>query len=300
MLANTGLGKTHLSQAVGHAVLTNNPNSRVYYMTAEDFANEMIHSLKTNRIEEFKNKYRKGCDILLLEEIQFLSGKRKTQDELGYTIDALANNEKKVIFTSSLPPKDIPHISKQLSSRFTSGLVTTIDDPDHDTRVKILRKKAEDHELGLTEEVIQYLAGFLKKDIRHMESALKCLKANSELMDVKIDLDLASDVINCLVTEPKSIKSEDIKDLVCKYYKVEPDILRSKSRKKEHAYPRNIFVYLCRQNTDETLERIANRINRSHSTVLYASELVHHKIKSDVKMRNQVEFLSKKIQELKS
>ncbi|RLI52657.1 MAG: chromosomal replication initiator protein DnaA, partial [Candidatus Thorarchaeota archaeon] len=124
MLANTGLGKSHLSQAVGNAILKENPRIRVFYVTAEDFTNEMISSLKNNRIDEFKNNYRRACDVLLLEEIHFLSGKEKTQVELGYTLDTLANDNKKILFTSSIPPKDIPRMSKGLSSRICSGLFT--------------------------------------------------------------------------------------------------------------------------------------------------------------------------------
>ncbi len=299
MLANTGLGKSHLSQAIGNSILAQNPKTRVLYVTAEDFANDMIASLKNNAIDKFKNKYRKSCDVLLLEEVHFLSGKEKTQIELGYTLDALANNDKKVIFTSSLPPKDIPKISNELSSRLISGLVTKIDGPDYDTRVKILSKKAAEHHIGLSEEIIHFLATQLTKDVRQMESALKCLKARSDLLKVRIDLDLAKEVVSCLISGQKTITSEDIKKIVSKYYQIDEDMLRSKSRKKVFAYPRNIYTFLCRRHTHEPLEKIAQTINRSHSTVVYASELVERKIKSDDKMRHQVDFLSRKLDHLK-
>lgn len=299
MLAKTGLGKTHLAHAVGHAVLRQNPQSRVYYITAEDFTNQMISALKTNRIEEFKNRYRRSCDVLLLEEIHFLGGKEKIQLELGYTLDALANDNKRIIFTSSLPPRDIPSMSRELSSRLTSGLVSTIADPDYNTRVKILTKKASQQNLPVSEEIIHLLARRLNRDVRQMESALKCLKAKSELLKVKIDTSLAKEVINCLVSDESSITTGEIRELVARYYKVDPDMLRSKSRKKTCSYPRNIYVYLCRQHTDETLENIAETINRSHSAVLYAAEIVEHRIKTDDKMKHQVEFLSQKLEEMK-
>ena len=299
MLANTGLGKSHLSHAVGHAILEKNPRIRVFYITAEDFTNEMISSLKSNRIDEFKNKYRRLCDVLLLEEIHFLSGKEKTQVELGYTLDTLANDNKKILFTSSILPKDIPRMSKGLSSRISSGLVTTISKPDYYTRVKILKKKASEENIALSEEIIHLLASRLKRDIRQMESALKYIEAKSELLKARIDLDLAKDVVNCLVSGESSIMLEDIKKLVSKYYKVDPEMLQSKSRKKVYAYPRNIYIFLCRQHTDETLENIAQTVNRSHSTVLYASELVEHKTKTDQKMRSQIEFLSTKLVDMK-
>ena len=296
MLANTGLGKSHLTHAIAHTILQENPRSRLYYMTAEDFTNEMIAALKTNRIEAFKDKYRRGCDVLLLEEMHFLGGKQKTQIELGYTLDALASDNKSVILTSSLAPKDIPRMSKELSSRLTSGLVTAIKGPEFKTRVKILYQKAAQHGLVLGDEIIEFLASRLTRDVRQMESALKCLKARTELVKAKIDLDLAGEVVNCLVSKEDAIGLEEIRELVCQYYKVEPAILVSKSRKKVHATPRNIYVYLSRRHTDETIQSIADSINRSHSTVVYASELVEHKMKTDPNMNRQVDFLCKKLE----
>jgi len=298
MLANTGLGKTHLSHAAGHAILQQNPRSRVFYITAEDFINEMVSSLKNNRIEDFKNRYRRSCDVLLLEEIHFLSGKKKTQVELGHTLDSLANDNKKIIFTSSLPPKDIPQMSKDLSSRLTSGLVTKIGKPDFETRVKILQNRTSEYNIIISEEIIHLLASRLKRDIRQLESALKCLKAKSEFLKVKIDSALAKDVLDCLVSSETTISPKDIMDLISKYYKLEPQLLRSKSRKKVYAYPRNIYIYLTRRYTDSTLEKIAETINRTHSTVLYSAELVEHKIKTDTKMRNHVNFLTQKIEDM--
>jgi chromosomal replication initiator protein len=299
MLSSTGLGKTHLSQAAGNAILHTNPNARVRYVTAEQFTNEMIYSLKNNCIEEFKNKYRRLCDVLLLDEVHFFSGKRKTQIELGHTLDALVGDNKKVIFTSSVPPKDMPSISKELSSRLTSGLVTKIHRPDHETRIKILTKKASEHNMRLSEEIVHLLASHLKRDVRQMESALNCLRAKSELLKAKIDLDLAKDVLNCLVSNESAVTSDHIKKLICKYYKVDPDMLASKSRKKIHSHPRNIYAYLCRRHTNEALEKIAKAINRSHSTVVYASELIEKKIKADAKIRHEVDFLDNKVEQLK-
>jgi len=296
MLANTGLGKSHLSHAVGNAILEQSPSSRVYYMTAEDFTNEMISSLKQGSIEAFKSKYRSGCDVLLLEEIHFLSGKEKTQLELGYTLDALANDNKKLIFTSSLAPKDIPRMSVQLTSRLTSGLITTIDHPDYETRLKILNTKAMELGLSLEDDILSLLASNLSQDVRLLESALRCLKAKSELLKTRIDKDLAKDVIRCLVVSEQAIDLKDIEKLVCRYYKIEAEMLKSNSRKKVYAYPRNIYLYLCRHHTDETLESIAESVRRSHSTALYASEVIDHKMKSDPKVRNQVRFLRQKIQ----
>ncbi|HEJ83268.1 MAG TPA: chromosomal replication initiator protein DnaA, partial [Desulfobacteraceae bacterium] len=250
MLANTGLGKTHLSQAIGHTILDKDPESRIFYMTAEDFTNEMIASLKAGRIEAFKKRYRQGCDVLLLEEVHFLGGKEKIQAELGYTLDALANDNKKIIFTSALPPKDVPRMSRELTSRLTAGLVTTIADPDYETRVQILTRKAAACQVTLPQEVIHYLAERLRRDVRQMESALTCLKARADLLGARIDMDLAKEVVAALVSGEQCVTPTAIIDLVCRYYRVAPEMVSSLSRKKVHAYPRNVYAYLCRHYSD--------------------------------------------------
>jgi chromosomal replication initiator protein len=298
MMANTGLGKSHLSQSIGHMLLENNPDVRAYYITAEDFVNEMIFALKNNRIDEFKNKYRRSCDVLMLEEVHFLSGKEKIQAELGYTLDALANDRKKLIFTSSMLPKDIPNMSKELSSRLTSGLITTLDKPDYNTRVKIIEKKASEHNLMLSEEIVHLFAEKLTKDIRQIESTLRCFKAKADFMKMKTDINLAKEVLKYQITEQAAISLDSIKKLICKYYQIEHGVLPSKSRKKIHAYPRNMYVYLSRNYSDATLEEIGKSINRNHSTIIYSSEVIEKKLRIDKKVKNQVDFLSQKIKEV--
>ena len=299
IVAKTGLGKSHLSQATAHALLKSNTHLKVIYITAEDFVNEMIFALKNHRIDEFKNKYRRSCDVLLLEEIQFLSGKEKTQLELGYTLDALANDHKRIIFTSSLLPKDIPSLTRELASRLTSGIITTLDTPDYETRVKIIERKALEQGLDLSREVLHLLAKDLTGDIRQMESALRCLKAKASLMSATIDVGLAKEVLRSHVPTPKLLTLEDVKTLVCQYFKLDPALLESKSRKKIHAYPRNVYVYLCRQHTDRTVEEIGRSLSRNHSTVLYASEVIEHKMKMDKRVKNQIDFLTNKLKDMK-
>jgi len=300
ILAKTGLGKSHLSQAVAHAILQSEPKLRVYYITAEDFVNEMILALRASRIEEFKNKYRRSCDVLLLEEVHFLGGKEKTQLELGYTLDALADERKRIIFTSSLLPRDIPNLNGELSSRLTSGIITTLEQPDYETRTKLLQRKSTEQGVTLSEEIIDLLARELTGDIRQIESALRCLKAKSELLKAKINKDLAEEVLRCHLPSERSITLEDIKKVVCQYFKVDSRMLESKSRKKIHAFPRNVFVYLCRQLTALTVEEIGRFLNRNHSTILYASEVIEHKIKFDKKVKHQVDFLSQKLRDGKT
>lgn len=296
MLSSTGLGKSHLAQAIGHDILNQEPETRVCYVTVEDFVNEMIFSLKTNQIEAFKSKYRKGCDVLLLEEVHFLSGKKKTQKELEYTLDTLANDRKRIIFTSALLPKDIPDLSKGMESRLTSGIITTMNRPDFETRVKLLERKASESGLTLTEEAVHLLAKHLSRDVRQIESALSCLKAKTELLKEKISKSLVMEVIKCHVSEVAGRSLDEIMGLICRYFSLEPETLASRSRKKVHAYPRNLFSYLCRKHTDATLEEIGRPINRNHSTVLYATEVVASKIKADRNVRKQVDFFSRRIE----
>jgi chromosomal replication initiator protein len=298
ILSNTGLGKSHLSQAIAHTIMKSSPKLRVIYITAEDFINDMIFALKNNRIEEFKNKFRRACDVLLLEEVHFLGGKEKTQLELGYTLDALTNDHKRVIFTSSLLPRDIPNLTKELSSRLTSGIVTPIEKPDYETRIEILERKSFEQDVKLSGDTLNLLAKGLTGDIRQIESALRCLKAKSELLKAEINTDLAREVLLSHSSEQSCATAEDIRNLVCQYFKVEPQMLESKSRKKIHSYPRNVYVYLCRQHTGMTVEDIGKTLNRNHSTVLYASEVIEHKMKVDKKVRNQVEFLVRKLKDL--
>jgi chromosomal replication initiator protein len=298
LLSSTGLGKSHLSHAVGQTILDHNPNTRAYYITAEDFVNEMIFALKTKRIDEFKDKYRRSCDVLLLEEVHFLSGKEKTQTELGYTLDALINDNKKVIFTSSLLPKDMPNMTKGLSSRLVSGIITTIDKPDYETRVKIIEKKSSEHNVRLSDDIIHLFAKNLTRDVRQIESTIRCLRAKTDLMNANINMDLAREVINCQVNDRNHISLDGIKKVICSYFKVDRTMIESKSRKKIHAYPRNLFVYLCRNFTDATLEDIGKSINRNHSTIIYSSEVIEKKAKIDNMVKKQISFLSEKIKEV--
>jgi len=301
MLASTGLGKTHLSQAVGHWILKQSPDTRVVYVTVEDFMNELIYAIRTKQVDAFKERYRKSCDVLLLEEIHFLSGKEKTQVELAHTLDSLINEKKKVIFTSCLPPNKIPRLSNELSSRLTSGLITPIDFPDYETRYRIISQKAQEQRVNLSDEVVQFLASKVKKDIRHMESVINCLRAKAELMKARIDLDLASEVVAHFISSEPTISLEDIMKLVCKYYRLDPDTLRSKSRKRPHTTARNIYVYLARKHTNKSLTEIAKTINRAHSTAIYAFEKVKKGLKNnDSEIKKQVSFLDSKVTEVRA
>jgi len=292
LLSAPGLGKSHLSQAIGHRILAKAPQTNVFYLTAEDFTNEMVYSIKNNCIDDFKNKYRQRCDVLVLEEVSFLSGKEKVQTELSYTLDYLQEGKKKIIFTSSSLPKDIPRLRRNLASRLNSGLISTIEPPDYETRLNILKAKAKDQELALSEDVLSFMAQHLTQDVRQLECCLYSLGAQSKLLSRKIDLNMAKEVLGGLVKEQLSVDPDDILRLVCRCFSVTLDHLRSRSRRQDAVMPRNVSMYLCRELTDLSLQAIGKIFNRNHATVLYALTSLEQKLDRDHKLKNQVEFLS--------
>ncbi len=297
LLAQTGLGKSHLIQAIGNAILQKKPTAKVLYITTEDFTNEMIYALKNNLIDQFKNKYRRVCDVLLLEELNFLSGKEKTQIELAYTLDTLFNDGKTVIFTSPLKPEEIPNMKKMLTSRLTSGVTTSIEKPGFHTRVDILTQKAIERNITLPEEVTYYLAETITQDVRHLEGGLDSLKAIACFLKKKIDLNMAKETLRQLLPAKRLASVEDIQKIVCKYFKVDIGELKSRSRKKTISYPRSIAIYLCRRYTEKPLEKIGHSFNRNHSTILYDHEKIKRAMKTDDNLRKEVEFLCRQIEE---
>ncbi len=297
LLAETGLGKSHLIQAIGNSILQKKPTLKVLYITAEDFTNEMIYALRNNITDQFKNKYRKLCDVLLLEELHFLSGKEKTQIELAYTLDFLFNDEKKIIFTSPIMPEDIPGMKKMLTSRFTSGVLTTIERPGFHTRLDILKQKAIERKISLSEDVTNFLADNLTRDIRQLEGSLDSLKAISFFLKKEINMGLAKEIVKKFIPTKHLTTVKDIQKIVCKNFKVDIDALKSKSRKKIISYPRSIAIYLCRRYTDKSLEFIGRSFNRNHSTILYDYEKIKKNIKIDESVRKEVDFLCRQIED---
>ena len=292
ILSNTGLGKSHLSQAIGQHLLVQEPNKKVYYLTAEDFTNELVYAIKHKNTEEFKDKYRRGCDVLVLEDINFLSGKEKVQAELSYTLDSLIVNDKKIVFTSSQKPKDIPRLGRQFLSRLSSGLISTIEPPDFETRVQILKRKSEEYELSFSEEVLEFLAGRPTRDVRQMESSLFCLGAKSRLMGCPIDITLAKEVLEGLAEETNEINPAAVQELVCRYYQVSLEDFRSRSRRKNIVLSRNVGMYLCRKTTDLSLQAIGRAFGRNHSTVMYSINVIENRCRKDAKLKGQIEFLT--------
>ena len=296
LLSKTGMGKSHLSQAVGHSILSEYPSERVYYITSEDFTNEMIHALRHDALGRFKEKYRKRCDVLLLEDIHFLSGKVGTQTELALTLDCLLDANKKLIFTSCYLPADIPKMNEQLSSRLSCSLISAIDPPDFRTRVRILEKKAKLNGYEMPDDVKSYLASELSENVRQLESGLIGVTAKSSLLGAPIDLSLARSVVKNIARQGKNITINVIKKLVCREFNISNGDIVSRSRKQTFLRPRQIAMFLSRRYTDSPLQEIGRSFNRYHATALHAIGVVERELRQSIAMRRQVEFLSNKLE----
>jgi chromosomal replication initiator protein len=295
LMSNTGMGKSHLSQAIGHYILSASPTERVYYITAEDFTNEMIQAIRNGSIDKFKEKYRTQCDVLLLEDIHFLSGKERTQTELALTLDNLYDSSKKLIFTSCYSPNSIPRLNDTLRSRFAGGLISTIDPPDFKTRVKIIRKKAQLKGFTIPDDVVQYMAGELIENVRQLESGLVGVTAKSSLLGTPIDRDLAESVVKNIASQRKKITIDSIKKLVCHHFKISVAEIVSSSRKKNIVRPRQIAMYLSRKFTDQPLQAIGKHFNRYHATALHSIRSIEKGLKDDTLIKQQVKIISDKI-----
>ena len=297
LLAKTGLGKSHLSQAVGHHIITNSLSKRVFYITAEDFTNEMIFSLRNNTIARFKEKYRKKCDVLILEDVHFLSGKDATQKELAITLDYLLDADKKIIFSGCELPDEIPKLNAQLKSRLTQGLVTQIDAPDYATRVRILKKKSKIFEYEIPNQVTEYIAQELCDDVRQLESGLFGVAAKGQLMGYNIDIALAKSVIANISRAKKRVTIETIKKLVCKEFSISEIDIVSPSRKRRIVKPRQMAIFLSRKYTDQPIKKIGTNFNKYHATAIYAINSIERELKQKSVIFEQVNYLSKKIEE---
>ncbi|MFZ0484506.1 MAG: chromosomal replication initiator protein DnaA [Desulfobacterales bacterium] len=296
LLSKTGLGKSHLTQAVGHCILSERPSDRVYYMTAEDFSNEMVDAFQHGSINSFKEKYRNQCDALLLEDVHYLGNKDRTQVELAFALDTLFEAGKKIIFSSCYLPGDIPKLDDKLRSRLSCGLISNIDPPDFRTRVRILQKKAKFKGYDVPEEVIRYLASELTEDVRQLESGLIGVASKSLLLGEPIDLGLAQSVTKHIVRQRKHVTIDAIKKLVCKHYNVSIKDIVSSSRKQSIVRPRQIAIYLSRRYTDAPLQAIGKSFNRYHATALHSIGIVDRGIKKNSPLQKQVEFLCKKLE----
>ncbi|TFZ41303.1 chromosomal replication initiator protein DnaA [Soehngenia longivitae] len=293
-----GLGKTHLMHAIGHYILTQNPKSKVVYVSSEKFTNELINSIREYRNEEFRNKYR-NVDVLLVDDIQFIAGKEGTQEEFFHTFNALHEANKQIIISSDRPPKEIPTLEDRLRSRFEWGLITDIQPPDFETRIAILKKKANIENLTIPDEVFHLIANNIQSNIRELEGALIKIVAYSSLTGKSITEELAEEALKDLVNtnKKKEITVDLIKDMVSKEFNIRIDDFDSKKRTREIAFPRQVAMYLTRELTDLSLPKIGDEFGgRDHTTVIHAYDKITNDMKNDMSLKIKIEKI---IEELK-
>ena len=289
----SGLGKTHLMHAIGHAVLSRHPKKRVAYATSEKFTNEFINSIRGQKSEEFRERYRR-IDVLLIDDIQFIAGKEGTQEEFFHTFNAIHEEGKQIILSSDRPPKAIPQLEDRLRSRFEWGLIADISAPDLETRIAILRAKAEAANVAVPPPVIDFLAQRIVSNIRELEGALTRIVAYATLNAVAVTTDLAQTILQNILYNPRrqSLSPERIVETVAKYYGVPSDQLRGKARDKQIVLPRQIAMYLMREETESPLLRIGEALGgRDHSTVLHGCEKIEREMSANDDFRRDVNSL---------
>jgi chromosomal replication initiator protein len=291
-----GLGKTHLINAIGHKAVNKFPGSKVFYLGSESFMNELISSLRRDRMDEFKTKFR-NVDVLILDDVQFIAGKERTQEEFFHTFNSLYEARKQIVITSDKFPKEIPGLEDRLRNRFEWGLIADIQPPDMETRVAILQKKAEVEKVVLPHDVAIFLASNIDSNVRELEGSLTRLGAFASLTHSNITVDLAKEVLkNTLKGSHREITIEGIQKTICDYYNVKLGDLKAKRRTKNIAIPRQVAMYLCRKYTETSFPVIGDKFGgRDHSTVIHASKTIERKLKEDPYMLTTIEKLERNL-----
>ncbi len=298
MYGGVGLGKTHLMHAIGHYVLSQNPNLKVMYVSSEKFTNELINAIKDDKNEEFRYRYR-NIDVLLIDDIQFIAGKERTQEEFFHTFNALYEANKQIIISSDKPPKDITTLEERLRSRFEWGLIADLQAPDLETRIAILSKKAQLENLDIPNDVLVFIADKIASNIRELEGALNRVIAYTSLTEAELTVDVAEEALKDILSANKSrvINCNLIQEIVARYFDIKFDEFRSKKRNRDIAFPRQIAMYLCREFTDMSLPRIGEEFGgRDHSTVIHAIEKISNDLENSAETRRAIDELKKSIQ----
>jgi chromosomal replication initiator protein len=290
LYGGVGLGKTHLMHAIGNAVVTKFPRKRVVYATSEKFTNEFITSIQQGKIDEFRSRYRR-IDLLLIDDIQFIADKERTQEEFFHTFNAIHEDGKQIVLSSDRPPKAILTLEERLRSRFEWGLIADLTAPDLETRIAILRAKAEEQGTPITSDVIEFIARKVVSNIRELEGALNRIVAYAAMGAMPISIELAQAVLSNVLYNPKKrqVTPERIAQAVSDYYGVGMDALKGQKREKSIVVPRQIAMYLMREETDVSLLRIGAELGgRDHSTVLHACDKINREMQANDEMRREV------------
>ena len=288
LYGGVGLGKTHLMHAIGNRILENNQKSNVLYVTSEKFTNQLINSIKDNKTEMFRNIYR-NIDVLLIDDIQFIAGKDRVQEEFFHTFNTLREDGKQIIISSDKPPRDIQFLEDRLKSRFEWGLLADISCPDYETRLAILRKKAQDENIIIDDSILSDIANKIDSNIRELEGVLNKIVARASLTHSPITIEHAENIINEFKYESEKVISCDfIKETVSKYFSIDKEELSGEKRSNDIAFPRQIAMYLCREIANMSFPQIGIDFGgRDHSTVMHA----YNKIKKEVKEKNNTKLI---------
>lgn len=297
LYGGVGLGKTHLMHSVGHYVLQHNKHAKVLYVTSETFTNELIEALKKNKTEEFRNKYR-NIDLLLLDDIQFIIGKESTQQEFFHTFNVLHEAGKQIVISSDKAPKEIENLEDRIKSRLEWGLPVDIQSPDYETRMAILRKRAEQDNINIPDDVIQYIATHIVSNIRELEGALNKINVFSKLDNQPITVAFAEETLKDLISKNnnKEITPSLITDVVSEHLGIAKEDILSSKRSADIAQARQIAMYLCRNMTDKSLEAIGSYFGgKDHSTVMHAIEKIKQSLPVNENLSSTIETIKKKI-----
>lgn len=292
-----GLGKTHLMQAIGNALLKSGEAKRVLYVTTEKFTNEFIQSVRDNKSEGFKNLYR-SMDVLLIDDIQFLAGKEQTQEEFFHTFNALHQSNKQIVLSSDRLPKEIPAIEERLVSRFEWGMIADVQPPDFETRLAILRSKAQERGYDVDPDVLEYIAQTIETNIRELEGSLNRLMVFCQLNNTQPTLDKIKDVLSNIIFSPKKrlVSPKNIMAVVADFYNVSIDDLIKQSRKKEYVMPRQISMYIIRKELETSLPMIGEIFGgRDHTTVIHAIDKIQTLAKDKENLRQELSLITNKI-----
>ena len=295
----SGLGKTHLMQSIGVQIIRNNPETKVLYVSSEMFTNEYITSIKENKTRAFRNKYRK-LDVLLIDDIQFIEGKEQTQEEFFHTFESLYHNNKQIVITSDCPPVSLKGLDERLRTRFSWNMIADIQPPDYETRVAILRNLAEKSEIELTPETLDVLgliADQVKDNIRELEGAYNRVIGLSQLLNEPITVDNARSILKDIIKDnEQAVAPERIRSIVANFYKIKISDMDSSKRNAEITLPRQVAMYLCREETDLSLPKIGKLFgNRHYSTVIHAIEKIENTLKYDEILYENIETIKAKL-----
>ncbi|MFA5127701.1 MAG: chromosomal replication initiator protein DnaA [Patescibacteria group bacterium] len=293
-----GLGKTHLIQALGNQVLKNNPAARVLYVTAEKFSNDFIQSVKDGNAKDFQNHYR-NIDLLMIDDIQFIAGKDRTQESFFHTFNELHQQNKQLVLTSDRPPKAIPALEDRLKSRFEWGMIADITMPDFETRVAILQKKcAEKNFIGMDERILSAIAATIQSNIRELEGSLNKIIAYHQLKNITPSVESVKSVLSSIeaASMKQSLTAKQVLETVGSFYSIQADMIINKSREKRVSYPRQIIMYLLREELKMSFPNIGNELGgRDHTTAMHACEKIHNDLDNNPKLKQEIELIKQRL-----